>query len=78
MGEGLRENTKMIKFRGVKEGVEFMVGLPHTYQGSATKNFGFGSTLTPKETFQLINDIIHALYEWHELTGRKIDEDNPH
>ncbi len=34
-------------------------------------------TLTPVEAFQLIKDIEKALFDWHNLTGKKIDGGKP-
>ena len=34
--------------------------------------------LTPKEAFELQAGIRDALFKWSALTGKKIDEENPH
>lgn len=35
---------------------------------------GTSILLSPKEAFDLMHDITDKLFEWHELTGRKIDD----
>jgi hypothetical protein len=34
--------------------------------------------LTPKEAFELIGQLKDALFDWHSITGKNIDEENPY
>lgn len=52
----------MIKFKATKEGIDIF------------SNSRWVERLTPTEVYQLHVVINEALRNWHDLTGKKIDE----
>ena len=63
----------MISPKETKEGVVFTVKIKN-FQGDLSEQ-DYDVLLSPKEAYNLITRIIHALFGWHQITGKTIDRD---